>query len=215
MPRTPAQPGVDRRQQILESALDAFAEHGFEGATTTQIAAKAGATQGLIYFYFPKGKEDLFTAAFEHQANLFFDELDFAEVTERDDPPAVALRRMIGRFVSVMSSARNISVMRVMMRTMANASVDDERLEGARQCGTRRFQRFTAQLAAYFQAQIERGAMRPVDVHLAARLIVGGLMTLLRAVKVDGLGTYSPDDLAEQIATIYLHGLVPVSAETT
>jgi AcrR family transcriptional regulator len=34
MARRPAEPGVDRRQQILGAALDVFAEQGYEGATT-------------------------------------------------------------------------------------------------------------------------------------------------------------------------------------
>ncbi|MGZ3639196.1 MAG: TetR/AcrR family transcriptional regulator, partial [Ktedonobacterales bacterium] len=67
MARRPALPGVDRREQILEAALDVFAEEGLNGATTKEIAARAGVTHGLIYFYFPS-KDDLFNAAFEHQA---------------------------------------------------------------------------------------------------------------------------------------------------
>jgi len=52
MPRKPAIPGVDRRQQLLEVALVVFAEQGFEAATTKEITDRAGVNQGLIYFYF-------------------------------------------------------------------------------------------------------------------------------------------------------------------
>ena len=48
MPRKPAVPGVDRRQQILEAALSVFAEQGFEAATNKEITERAGVNQGLI-----------------------------------------------------------------------------------------------------------------------------------------------------------------------
>lgn len=40
------------RQKILEIALQAFSELGFDGASTRTIAARAGVNQGLIPYYF-------------------------------------------------------------------------------------------------------------------------------------------------------------------
>ena len=53
------------RQSIIESALEAFAQHGYAGATTEIIAAQAGVTKRLIFYYF-KTKSLLFTAVLEH-----------------------------------------------------------------------------------------------------------------------------------------------------
>ena len=54
-----ATPGADRhdeaapaRERILDAALAAFAERGFDGATTRAIAAAAGVNLGLIPYYF-------------------------------------------------------------------------------------------------------------------------------------------------------------------
>jgi AcrR family transcriptional regulator len=44
--------GGDTREQILEAALSAFAEKGFDGATTREIATLAGVNHGLIPYYF-------------------------------------------------------------------------------------------------------------------------------------------------------------------
>src|SRR5689334_5241543 len=101
MARKPALVGTDRRQQILEAALDVFAEQGLEGATTKEIALRAGVTPGLIYFYFP-GKEELFFAAFEHQAQLAFAQLDFTDEAASDEPPEQVMRRVVSRFVAFM-----------------------------------------------------------------------------------------------------------------
>jgi len=48
---------TDSRELILRAALRAFAERGFDGASTRDIAAEAGVNHGLIPYYFgSKGK---------------------------------------------------------------------------------------------------------------------------------------------------------------
>jgi AcrR family transcriptional regulator len=49
------------RERILEAALTEFGEHGFAGARTSAIAARAGVNQQLISYYFD-GKEGLYRA---------------------------------------------------------------------------------------------------------------------------------------------------------
>ena len=56
-------PGAgDTRQQILREALQAFAEKGYDGAATREIAARAGVNHGLIPYYFGS-KEKLWQEA--------------------------------------------------------------------------------------------------------------------------------------------------------
>lgn len=51
------QEAVDSRELILRAALRAFAQRGFDGASTREIAADAGVNHGLIPYYFgSKGK---------------------------------------------------------------------------------------------------------------------------------------------------------------
>src|SRR5258708_19220895 len=57
----------DRRNQILDAALEEFAAHGFRGATIKRIAQRARLrSQALIYWYFP-AKEALFEAVLGQQ----------------------------------------------------------------------------------------------------------------------------------------------------
>jgi TetR/AcrR family transcriptional regulator len=53
--------GTDRRQQLIETALDVFSRKGFDGATTKEIAAEAGVTEAVIFRHFPT-KQALYTA---------------------------------------------------------------------------------------------------------------------------------------------------------
>ena len=50
------------RERIVEAALEAFAEQGFRGASTRDIAQRAGTNQGLITYHF-RSKDELWQAA--------------------------------------------------------------------------------------------------------------------------------------------------------
>ncbi|MDR2234237.1 MAG: TetR/AcrR family transcriptional regulator [Tannerella sp.] len=49
---------AEKRQLIMDTALQLFAEHGFESTSIERIARQAGISVGLLYSYF-KSKDDL------------------------------------------------------------------------------------------------------------------------------------------------------------
>jgi len=55
--RKHARPG-----ELIDAAIDVFAERGFSGARLEDIAQRAGVTKGTVYLYF-KSKEELFEEA--------------------------------------------------------------------------------------------------------------------------------------------------------
>lgn len=55
----------EREQEILATALDVFAEHGFEKASLDHIAERVGIGKGTIYLHFA-GKEDILLALMQH-----------------------------------------------------------------------------------------------------------------------------------------------------
>jgi TetR/AcrR family transcriptional regulator len=61
---TRAQQYEQTRRRIIEAAAAAFSELGFHGASTRDIAARAGANQGLITYHF-RSKDELWKAAAE------------------------------------------------------------------------------------------------------------------------------------------------------
>jgi AcrR family transcriptional regulator len=63
-PRTPRKTAAERREDILESALTEFADHGFEGASTDAIARRVGISQPYLFRLFHTKKE-LFIATIE------------------------------------------------------------------------------------------------------------------------------------------------------
>jgi AcrR family transcriptional regulator len=51
----------ERRQAIVDAVRDVFAEKGFDGTTTRELAKAAGVSEALLYKHFPS-KESLYTA---------------------------------------------------------------------------------------------------------------------------------------------------------
>ncbi len=59
---TRAQQYRETRERIIEAAAGAFSERGFHGASTREIAARAGTNQGLVTYHF-RSKDALWRAA--------------------------------------------------------------------------------------------------------------------------------------------------------
>ncbi len=122
--------GEDTRRRILESALDLFAAHGYEGASTRQIAESAGVNLPAIQYYFGN-KEGLYRAIIE---DIVADtERHMAEVSPRvraalDDPAATPpeltelLCVMLETFVTLVTSGTQVESRRLFF---ARAEVEE------------------------------------------------------------------------------------------
>ena len=87
-----------RREQILEAAVACIAERGF-GATTRELARRAGVTQALLYQYFAS-KQALTEAVYER---IFLGRLDprwIEEIRDRTQPVAERLERFYLRYTA-------------------------------------------------------------------------------------------------------------------
>jgi AcrR family transcriptional regulator len=62
------------RSRLLESAVSCLAELGWSGVTVAVVAEHAGVSRGATQHYFPT-REDLFTAALEHMAEVRLTEI--------------------------------------------------------------------------------------------------------------------------------------------
>jgi AcrR family transcriptional regulator len=102
---------TDTREQILEAALVAFAEDGFDGATTRDIAARAGVALGLLRYHFGS-KTELWKAAVDRA----FAELGASLAGALGDPSITddeeRIRRMLRDHVRFV--ARNPAWVRMM-----------------------------------------------------------------------------------------------------
>ncbi|MEX0953975.1 MAG: TetR family transcriptional regulator C-terminal domain-containing protein [Rhizobiaceae bacterium] len=84
---------TEKRELILDAALDVFSQHGFRGATIDQIAEAAGMSKPNLLYYF-KSKEDIHTTLIQRLLETWL-----APLRELDDigDPLTELRGYIRR----------------------------------------------------------------------------------------------------------------------
>jgi AcrR family transcriptional regulator len=89
--------GSERRQAILDAALEVFGARGYHGASIDEIARTAGISKALIYEHFPSKKE-LHASLIQAHVEELFERLAAAAGT--DDPGEVRLRRGVDAFLA-------------------------------------------------------------------------------------------------------------------
>jgi AcrR family transcriptional regulator len=93
--------GDETRHRIIEAAVELFGEHGFEGASTRDIAARAGVNAPALQYYF-ENKEGVYRACVEALANDALKTLgpaiEHAQAVLRENADTAAL---IGAFIRI------------------------------------------------------------------------------------------------------------------
>jgi AcrR family transcriptional regulator len=87
------------RARLLESAVSCLAELGWSGATVAVVAEHAGVSRGATQHYFPT-REDLFTAALEHMAEVRLAEIR-GEAVRLPARAATPTRDVVGLLVGL------------------------------------------------------------------------------------------------------------------
>ncbi len=85
-------PPIDRRRQILDAAVQVFAQQGFHACRVSDIAREAGVAHGLIYHYFDS-KDEVLNELFVERWSLLLaaiGEVDRRPIAPREKLDAVA-----------------------------------------------------------------------------------------------------------------------------
>jgi AcrR family transcriptional regulator len=162
----------ERRRQILDAALAVFAQKGFNAANVSDVAARAGVSQGTIYWYF-ESKEELLT-----QALLAFFE-DFGQGTVgalEQCPTASAKIRALGHvMVDFVASAKGLFTL------FLEYWASSPRYAESGQLWTDLLVQYKDLLVAIIEEGARNGEFRPVD----AEQLVWAMMAAY-----DGLAAY-------------------------
>ena len=108
--RTPA---VDRRRQILDAAVRAFARRGYEATRVGDVAAEAGVAYGLVYHYF-RSKEELLETIFRDTWTQMLATIHEIEEDAEGEPVREQLRKIVA--LVLRSWNRDPDVVRVLVR---------------------------------------------------------------------------------------------------
>lgn len=150
---------LERRNQLIDTALSVFAEKGLEGATVKELSKAAGVAQGLMYHYF-RSKQDLLEAVRERHS--FREEMERTLQVGRDQPAGeVMLQVALGYRQMLDTSDKLVRV--ILQEAQTNPTVW-EMLQGVIRDGVTRF-------AAYLDHRISVGELRPHDTEVSARTL--------------------------------------------
>lgn len=123
--RPQAAKNADLKLALLHSAIDLFAESGFDGVSLSHIAEKVGADKGLSRYYFGS-KEALWVAAMTHLASCFASALN-KSLDANNETETEAMKSLIRAFIS--ASAKWPQVSRVIVHDGAKHSERSEFLQ--------------------------------------------------------------------------------------
>ncbi len=196
--RKTARPG-----EIVDAALDVFADKGFAGAKLEDIAARAGVSKGALYLYF-ETKEDIFRAVVRTAVAPNFEAIK-AAAAAFEGPFALLAPMLLARMAGLMTQSRLPAVVKMVIGESRNfpdlAKIwHDDVVSVA--IG------LVSELIARAQA---RGEVAPGDPRLYAFSLAGPMIMGVLFREVFGEAGSQPPDLqvlAAQHARTVLHGML-------
>jgi AcrR family transcriptional regulator len=169
----------ETRERILDAALRVFADHGYDGASVTQICEHAGVSKGALYHHYPT-KQAVFMALLEH----WLESVDIGLQALREGQPDVAelLLQMADFSQQIFDMADGRLPMFLEFWSQAS---HDPAIWKATVAPYRRYRDYFASLV---QEGIKSGSLRAVDPQVAAHLIVSVALGLLLQGMLDTEG---------------------------
>lgn len=197
-----------RPAELLDAALEVFAEKGFAAARMEDIAAQAGAAKGTLYLYFPS-KEAVFEALVR---SAIVPNLERAEqvAARHEGPVGPLLRELMTMLTGVIRDSRLVVLPRLLIGELHKfpalarfykASVVDRALR---------------LIAAVHTRGVAQGEFRPQDSETVARLVVAPvlLMAVWRTVLAPyGDEPFDPGKVLDAHAETLLRGLAVAPGE--
>ena len=86
-----------RKNQILDAALEVIVIKGYEGSSMSDIVQKSKMSKGAIYWYF-KSKKEVYLALVNHWVHYYSPTLN--HIIEDDQPASVQLKELFNYFIT-------------------------------------------------------------------------------------------------------------------
>jgi TetR/AcrR family fatty acid metabolism transcriptional regulator len=195
----------DRRDQILDCALEVFARKGFHEASIADICAPARIARGTLYQYF-KDKRDVLAALIDRIVSRIIDAI--RQWPPFELPPGAAWTEEDNvAFIE----ARCSQIMQVVFADADTASLILRMARGtgfAREALARIDEHVVGAIEADVRAAMDRGVVRPLEPQVVAQFIVGGIEKIV----VGALDAGRAPDFARvtrEIAVLLSCGLLP------
>jgi AcrR family transcriptional regulator len=196
----------ERREQILDCALAAFAEHGYHGASIADVCARAEIGRATLYQYFAD-KRELLVALAERIAARILEA--YANRRPVSLPPGVRPdREQVVRF----AEARFAAVLRVVFEDAATARLVLRAGRGADGVVDEILRSIDAAVLETMEAEIRAakraGVIRQLDEHFVARFFLGGFEKIVLSY-LDDDRPLEIEKIAREAALLEVCGIYP------
>lgn len=190
-------PGEIRKARIAHSAAILFAEKGFSGTKTREIAEKAGVSEALIFKHFPS-KEDLYAAILAEESpvpQLLAKVRGFAEDQKDED-----VFRTIAK--TIVEGAPDSHLMRlILFSALENHELSDMFFQN-------HIKVFYDFLASYIEQRSQEKAFKSLPPMVAARAFMGMLIYhRLLSVLFRAELPQSSEEIVNTFVPIFMQGL--------
>jgi AcrR family transcriptional regulator len=157
-------PPEQRREQLLDAALDVILEQGYGGVSIEAVARKAGVTRPVVYDHFPN-LSSLLRALIEREERYSLGELEeIVPDTPREGDPMVVMAASVRRFLELVL-ARPATWRLILLPVEGTPPIVRDHVERGRA-------QIMQRIAVDVRASVERGELpKDLDVELAARAI--------------------------------------------
>lgn len=188
----------ERREQILETASDVFAEKGFSGARTKEIASRAGISETLIYKHFST-KEELYASAIMHLHSGHPMHEDMREPLARGDDEALLYSIALHMIVHTSEDPRIVRLHLYQMLDEPPGPVKSHSQAGG----------VVGMLSEYFKGRMDDGSFIKGDPVFVAKLFL--YMVFMAVVDryfplVEGDLDMDDESLARELTKCFLKG---------
>jgi len=196
----------DRRDQIIDAAIEVFGSKGLDIATVDQIAHTAGISKGTIYLYF-KSKDEIFDAILAERSAIpqFTDWVDATKISmESADFSLRSFLEQVGnKFLDTMDSY--YPVFRMVLADAHRYPVQAEHVYN------NLILKANKMLAEFLSVQSKAGRIRKLNSPLiTARCLVGMLIIYVLSQEMLGGNKFLPierKDWVKETVRIFLEGV--------
>jgi TetR/AcrR family transcriptional regulator len=208
-PITQRLPATDRRNQLLETALDLFSQKGFEGTTTKAIAEAAGVTEAIIFRHFPS-KHELYKAVlgYRHNTSCLHDWMEEAKALMDRNDVAGLMRAIVTAVID--DHKRDARLERVLL--FAALEGHEEALAHHRQLSLEPYEL----LKQYLARRQREGKLRDYDPGMILVAISGMARNYARLTQMFGFcSDLSDEQVADVFTSMIMTGIQPSGKRAT
>ena len=184
----------ERRQQLIDTALEVFARKGFDKTSVRELAAAAGVAQGLMYHYF-KSKDKLLEAVVERHS--FLPQLKALLATLQNEQAAKVLKAVGRQFYELLGQKE--SLMNIFFHETQSHPIVPRIWRGIMNEGISLFQN-------YLDERVKAGELKVHNTDVTARCLAYTIV-LLRAGGVAFHQRTRPEPFIDQMVDNMLDGI--------